>query len=149
MRELMTVKSVDEHYVYLSLNVDKVACASCGLSGSCSIQNESSKKGVFKIDKRNVKQDLLPLVPGDLVVVDFKYNPAILSLIVYGIPLAGFILGTLIGYLLKFSDIVSFILALALTGGGAFLTRIYDRKYKIEIIDVRRNTVTINTGQLS
>jgi sigma-E factor negative regulatory protein RseC len=149
MRELMTVKSVDERYVYLSLNVDKVACASCGLSGSCSIQNESSKKVVFKINKRNVRQDLLPLVPGDLVVVDFKYNPAILSLIVYGIPLAGFILGTLIGYLLKFSDIVSFILALALTGGGAFLTRIYDRKYKIEIIDVRRNTVTLNTGQLS
>ncbi|QAV33709.1 positive regulator of sigma(E), RseC/MucC [Fervidobacterium changbaicum] len=149
MREVMTVTSVDENYIYVSLSVDPGTCASCALSGACSIKSESAKKGVFKISKKNINENLLPVMPGDIVVVDFKYNTAILSMIVYGIPLTGFIFGALIGYLLKLSDILSFVLALVFAGIGTVITRLYDKKYKIEIVDVKRNTSGINLGHIS
>lgn len=83
-------------------------------------------------------------MPGDTVIVDMKYNEAILSLIVYGIPLAGFVIGVLLGYFLKVHDVISFLLGIAFAGIGALFTRMFDKKYKVEIIDVKHQNLTDN-----
>jgi len=137
MREVMNVVNVDNEYIYLTLNVDTVACSACALSGSCSVK--SSDGSGFRVPKKHVREDLLPILPGDTVVVDFKHNEAILSLIVYGIPLAGFLLGVLLGYILKLSDVLSFLTGVIFAGIGALITRLYDKKYKIDIVDVKRS----------
>ncbi|WP_448375197.1 SoxR reducing system RseC family protein [Fervidobacterium sp.] len=136
MREIMTVKNVDNEYIYLTLNVNKVACSSCAISNACSVK--SSNGSTFRISKKDVKKELLPIMPGDTVIVDFKHNEATLSLIVYGIPLTGFLLGVILGYILKISDLLSFLLGIGFAGVGALITKLYDKKYKIEIVDVKR-----------
>ncbi|MFN3691800.1 MAG: SoxR reducing system RseC family protein [Fervidobacterium sp.] len=134
MREVMKVISTDEKFVYLSLAVTQAACSACAIAGSCSVKDTGKE---LRIMKKTIKKELLPLTIGDTVIVDMKYNTALLSLIVYGIPLAGFIIGVLLGYILNFQDIVSFLLGLIFTGIGALITRFFDKKYKIEIIDVK------------
>lgn len=135
MREVMKVINADDKFIYISLATTEAACSSCAIAGSCSIK-ETGKE--MKIAKSAIKKDLLPLIIGDIVIVDMKYNTALLSLIVYGIPLAGFISGVLIGYLSRLQDVVSFSLGLLFAGIGSLITRFFDKKYKIEIIDVKR-----------
>lgn len=141
MREVMRVSNVDDKYVYLSLAISEAICSSCAIAGSCSIKGSRKE---MKIPKNSIKKDFLPLMPGDMVIVDMKYNEAILSLIVYGIPLAGFIIGVLLGHFIKISDVISFIFGIAFAGIGAFFTRMFDKKYKIEVIDVKHQNLTDN-----
>ncbi|MFN3328884.1 MAG: SoxR reducing system RseC family protein, partial [Fervidobacterium pennivorans] len=146
MREVMKVTNVDEKFVYLSLAVLQATCSSCAIAGSCSVKDTGKE---LRIMKKSIKKELLPLTVGDTVIVDMKYNTALLSLIVYGIPLAGFIIGVLLGYLLNFQDIVSFLLGLILTGVGALITRFFDKKYKIEVIDVKHLNQFMNQFNLT
>ncbi|KAF2962232.1 SoxR reducing system RseC family protein [Fervidobacterium sp. 2310opik-2] len=139
MKELMQVRNVDDRYVYLTLMVNEVTCSACALSGTCSVKGNEKD---IKIQKKSIKSELLPILPGDIVVVDLKYNEAVLSLIVYGIPLLGFIIGVLFSYLMKFSDIISFAVGIGFAGAGFLLTRLFDKKYKIEITDVKRSVGT-------
>lgn len=141
MREVMKVVNVDDKYVYLSLAVSEATCSSCAIAGSCSIKGSGKE---MRLLKNSIKKDFLPLMPGDTVIVDMKYNEAILSLIVYGIPLAGFMIGVLIGYFLKVSDVISFLFGIAFAGVGALFTRMFDKKYKIEIIDVKHQNLKDN-----
>ncbi|MCX7653697.1 MAG: SoxR reducing system RseC family protein [Fervidobacterium sp.] len=139
MREVMKVSNVDDRYIYLSLSVSETTCSTCAIAGSCSIK-ESGKE--LRILKNSVRKEFLPLAPGDIVVVDMKYNQAVLSLIVYGIPLLGFIVGILLGYFLKLSDIASFIIGILLAGGSTVVSRTFDKKYKIDILDVKHQNLT-------
>ncbi|MGQ9855850.1 MAG: SoxR reducing system RseC family protein [Fervidobacterium sp.] len=137
MREVMSVVNVDDKYVYLSLMVNEAGCSACALAGSCSVKGE---KGTLRVRKDDMKEEFKTVMPGDTVIVDLKHNEAILSLIVYGIPLAGFLIGVLIGYILKLYDLISFVLGIGFAGAGALFTKLYDKKYKIEVIDVKRAT---------
>ncbi len=139
MKELMQVRNVDDRYVYLTLMVNEATCSTCTLSGVCSVKGNEKD---IKIQKKSIKSELLPILPGDIVVVDLKYNEAVLSLIVYGIPLLGFIIGVLFSYLMKLSDVISFVIGIGFAGIGFTLTRLFDKKYKIEITDVKRTNLT-------
>lgn len=141
MREVMRVSNVDDKYVYLSLAVSEATCSACAIAGSCSIKGSGKE---MRLLKNSIKKDFLPLMPGDTVIVDMKYNEAILSLIVYGIPLAGFVIGVLLGYFLKVHDVISFLFGIAFAGVGALFTRMFDKKYKVEIIDVKHQNLTDN-----
>ncbi|MGC8819975.1 MAG: SoxR reducing system RseC family protein [Fervidobacterium sp.] len=137
MKELMQVKNIDDKFIYVALLVNEATCSACTLSGSCSVKGSGKE---LKIAKSSVPEHLQPLLPGDMVVVDLKYNEAILSFILYGIPLAGFIISVLIGYLLKMNDVLSFLIATSFSGIGFLFTRLFDKKYKIEVIDVKKYT---------
>ncbi len=142
MRELLVVRRVEKDCIYASLAVNQEGCASCAISGSCSLKGNQKE---IKIQKNT--EILKDVLPGDIIIVDFKSNEAILSLIVYGLPLAFFIGGILIGYLLKFADIVSFFIGLAFAGIAYLLLRFIDKKYKIEVIDIKKGGFSFPKGE--
>ncbi len=142
MKELLVVKRVEKSYVYAGLAVGKEGCASCAISGSCSLKGSQKE---IRLEKNS--EMLKDVVPGDIIIVDFKSNEAVLSLIVYGVPLAFFIAGILSGYLLKFDDIYSFLIGIAFAGVSYILLRLVDKKYKIEVVDVKKGGFSFPKGE--
>lgn len=131
MREVMTVVKIDDKYVYLQTIADEASCSACALSGGCSIKSGDMH---VSVKKENVEK---AVEVGDTVIVDLKYNQAMLAMILYGIPLSGFLLGVIIGYFFKLSDLVSLVLAFALAGVGFLISKLFDRKYEVKIVDVK------------
>jgi len=131
MREVMTVVKTDDRYVYLQAITEEASCSACALSGNCSIKSGDMR---ISVKKENVEK---AVEVGDTVIVDLKYNQAVLAMILYGIPLSGFLLGVLVGYFFKLSDIISLVLGLALAGGGFLISKLFDKKYEVKIVDVK------------
>lgn len=140
MREILSVTRIDEDFVYLKPAVNESTCGTCAISGSCSLKRT---KGELKIRKSAVE---VSLVPGDSVLVDLKYNQAIISFVVYGFPLCGFLMGILLGYILGLSDPTSLSLAVGGLVIGFLATRVIDRRYEIKIIEKLPHAVHYNTN---
>lgn len=140
MREILSVTRIDENYVYLKPAVNESTCGTCAISGSCSLKRT---KGELKIRKSAFE---VPLVPGDSVLVDLKYNQAIMSFIVYGLPLCGFLTGILLGYILGLSDPTSLLLGVGGLVVGFLSTRVIDKRYEIQIIEKLPHAVHYNTN---
>lgn len=140
MREIMTVAKIDENYVYLKPAFNESTCGTCAISGSCSLK---TTKGELKIRKSAVE---VSLVPGDSVLVDLRYNQAIISFIVYGLPLCGFVMGILLGYMLGFSDPISLLLGVGGLVIGFLETKVIDKRYEIKIIEKLPHAVHYNTN---
>ncbi|ODN31265.1 SoxR reducing system RseC family protein [Fervidobacterium thailandense] len=129
MREVLTVTKIDEDYVYLKPLADEATCSSCSISGACSLKGSKRELRV-----RRSEVDLL-LGPGDRVLVDLKYNQAVMSFIVYGLPLSGFLVGITFGYLLRLSDLFSLLLGLGGLIFGFTVARRIDKRYSVRIIE--------------
>lgn len=140
MRELMTVTKIDEIYVYLKPQFNESTCGSCAIAGSCSLRGV---KGELKIRKSAVD---VSLIPGDKVLVDFKYNQAVMSMIVYGLPLSGFLAGILVGYLVRFTDPISLLLGFGGLVLGFSVTRVIDKSYEIRVIEKLPNVTSFNAS---
>jgi len=133
MREVMTISGIDDKYIYLATITDEATCSGCALAGSCSVKGRDMR---VRVKREDITK---PVALGDTVIVELKYNVAILSLIVYGIPLAGFLVGVLIGYIFKWNDIVSLVTGLVFASCGFLISKIFDKKYEVKIIDVKKN----------
>ncbi|WP_126993142.1 SoxR reducing system RseC family protein [Thermosipho globiformans] len=127
MKELFTIAKVDEKYIYLER--DTSACGSCAISGSCNVKSVEQ----LKVEKDNKFE----YFPGDFVILDLKYRPALLAFILYGLPVILLIFGVGLGTYLKFSDYFSFLIGLLFMSGAFAVFRIWDKRYKPKIVDVR------------
>jgi len=75
--------------------------------------------------------------PGDFVILDLKYRPALLAFLLYGLPVILLVLGVSLGTYLKLSDYFSFLIGLLFMSGAFAIFRIWDKRYKPKIVDVR------------
>ncbi|MBO8160930.1 MAG: SoxR reducing system RseC family protein [Thermosipho sp. (in: Bacteria)] len=129
MKEVFKVLRVDDKYIYVEK--DMAACGSCQLSGSCSFKNVA--------EVRLEKKKELEILPGDLLVVDMKIRPAMVAFLIYGLPLIFLIFGIGLGTFLNFSEYVSFAIGISLMSVAFLINFFIDKKFKPEIVDVKRN----------
>lgn len=93
-------------------------CEACG--GSC----ESAFHGLTVKNTIGAK-------PGETVEILFKESESMkASLIIYLVPLAGFLLGLFIAYLLKFGDITSLLISVLGMAIGFLFNHFNDNRYK-------------------
>lgn len=93
-------------------------CEACG--GSC----ESAFHGLTVKNTIDAK-------PGETVEILFRESESMkASLIIYLVPLAGFLIGLIIGYLAKLSDITSFLISLVGLITGFLFNHYSDKRYK-------------------
>ncbi|MDK2885532.1 MAG: sigma-E factor negative regulatory protein RseC [Thermosipho sp. (in: thermotogales)] len=129
MKEVFKVTRVDNKYVYLER--DAVACGTCALSGSCSVQ----KVNEMKIEKKND----LEIFPGDFLIIDMKIRPAFIAFLLYGLPIIFLIIGIGIGTYFDFSDYVSFAIGIVFMSFSFLINYFLDKKFKPEVVDVKHN----------
>lgn len=128
MKEIFVVSKVDEKYVYLEH--DTSGCSSCALAGKCEAKAAVTS---LKVEKDN----RFEYFPGDYVILDLKYRPAFLAFMLYGLPVILLIFGVGLGTFFGFSDYVSFLIGFLFMSVAFFSYRIWDKKYKPKIIEVR------------
>lgn len=93
-------------------------CKSCG--GGC----ETAFHGLKAVNHVNA-------MPGDQVQIEYKESESMkASLIIYLIPLFGFLMGALIGKWLDLSEVAAFFTGLVGLAAGYFGIHLLDKKYK-------------------
>lgn len=99
--------------------------AGCG--GNCEACGGSCETAFHGLTVKNTIQ----AKPGETVEILFKESESMkASLIIYLVPLAGFLLGLLIGYLTKVGDITALLIAVVGMAIGFLFNHLNDNRYK-------------------
>lgn len=138
MREVLTVSKVDGEFVYLKASVDETTCSSCALAGGCSVRTGGRE---LRISKASLE---FGVVPGDRLLVELKYNEATISMILYGLPLVGFVSGVTLGYVMGRPDVQSFLVGLAGAGLGVLLSKAFDKRFQVRVLEKVPSSVALS-----
>lgn len=99
--------------------------AGCG--GNCEACGGSCESAFHGLTVKNTIQ----AKPGETVEILFKESESMkASLIIYLVPLAGFLLGLLVGYLTKVGDVASFFISVLGMTLGFLFNHLNDNRYK-------------------
>ncbi|SDC03504.1 SoxR reducing system RseC family protein [Geotoga petraea] len=141
MRELMTVKKMDNKYVYLKTNRAS-ECSTCSISGACSLT------GTPDIELKAMREE--SYIPGEKVLVELPQVPlAKIAMLVYGFPLLVFLALAILSYGIGLNDLFSFSIAIGGMAVSYFILSILDKKkfkdmYLPKIIKKVKNEIKIN-----
>ena len=136
MKEQGTVIGISGTNVKLKLS-SQPKCKSCGL---CAASGGGNR--ILTITTQR------PLQLNQQVILEVNHHLLTLSsLMLYGIPLAGFISGAILGYFLG-KDILATIMAVLFAGIGFLLVRFTTRKMRLpdRIMKITRDTVVSDRG---
>lgn len=131
MKELALVKEIRKDYVLLSKNRTE-ACGSCALKDSCSTTGTATMEIEIKALKNDVN-----IAPGDYVEIEVpNFSVSRLAFLLYGIPLAVFIVSLLIMIALSFSELLSVLTAFAFMALFYTGLALYDRRNRKKLMPI-------------